>query len=91
MMTTFERRQRILALLRGQSGVKVTELAELLEVSGWTIRNDLTGLEEADRLMRVRGGAVLKDNQEAVSSMLPSRARVSAPAKRRIARVMSEP
>ncbi len=85
-MTTFERRQRILALLRAQSGVKVTELAAQLDVSEGTIRNDLTALEEAEQLMRVRGGAVPKDNQEPSIPNLPDRARVNAPAKQRIAR-----
>jgi len=86
MMTTFERRQRILTLLREQSGIKVTELAKLLEVSEGTIRNDLTALEEAEQLIRVRGGAVPKDNQDGYSPPLPDRARVNAPAKQRIAR-----
>jgi ribose transport system substrate-binding protein len=86
MMTTFERRQRILALLREQSGVKVTELAPLLDVSEGTIRNDLTALEEAGQLRRVRGGAVPKDNHDAFSPTLPDRARINAPAKQRIAR-----
>lgn len=86
MMTTFERRQRILALLREQSGVKVTELAPLLDVSEGTIRNDLTALEEAGQLRRVRGGAVPKDNHNPLSPNLPDRARVNAPAKQRIAR-----
>lgn len=87
MMTTFERRQRILALLREKSGVKVTELAALLEVSEGTIRNDLTALEEADQLRRVRGGAVSKESlAEPASTTLPDRARVNAPAKQRMAR-----
>jgi ribose transport system substrate-binding protein len=85
-MTTFERRQRILALLREQSGVKVTELAPLLNVSEGTIRNDLTALEEAGQLKRVRGGAVPKDNHDTLSPTLPDRARINAPAKQRIAR-----
>lgn len=85
-MTTFERRQRILALLREQSGVKVTELATLLNVSEGTIRNDLTALEEADQLRRVRGGAVPKESVEPASPSLPDRARLNAPAKQRMAR-----
>lgn len=86
MLTTFERRQRILALLREQSGIKVTELAKLLEVSEGTIRNDLTALAEAEQLVRVRGGAIPKDNQVGFTPLLPDRARLNAPAKQRIAR-----
>ena len=85
-MTTFERRQRILALLREQSNVSVTELAQLLSVSEGTIRNDLTALDEAQQLMRVRGGAVLRGNHSTQVSVLTARARVNATAKQRLAR-----
>jgi ribose transport system substrate-binding protein len=59
MMTLYERRQTILRLLREQPGIKVTRMAGLLDVSEGTIRNDLTALEEASKLRRVRGGAIL--------------------------------
>ena len=62
-MTSFERRQRIIDLLREQPGIKVTELAPRLAVSEGTIRNDLRSLEKAGRLTRVRGGAVIRDEQ----------------------------
>jgi ribose transport system substrate-binding protein len=86
MITTFERRQRILALLSDQAGVKVTDLARLLSVSEGTVRNDLTALEEAEQLVRVRGGAVPKENSQPLAFLLPDRARVNAPAKQRIGR-----
>jgi ribose transport system substrate-binding protein len=85
-MTTFERRQRILALLREQSGLKVTELAKLLGVSEGTIRNDLDALNKARQLTRVRGGAVPIDDYQIPAPTLPDRARVNATAKQRIAR-----
>lgn len=85
-MTTFERRQRILGLLREQPGVKVTELARLLGVSEGTIRNDLTALEEEAHLTRVRGGAVLNDSHSIRNPAFEARARVNAAAKQRIAR-----
>ncbi len=66
-MTTFERRQRILRLLRDQPGIKVTQLAPRLDVSEGTIRNDLSALEKAGRLTRVRGGAVLRNGHRFVS------------------------
>lgn len=59
MVTRFERRQSILRLLREQPGIKVTQMAELLDVSTGTIRNDLNALEEAQQVKRVLGGAVL--------------------------------
>ncbi|MCL4297002.1 MAG: substrate-binding domain-containing protein [Anaerolineae bacterium] len=85
-MTTFERRQRILTLLREQSNATVIELAKLLNVSEGTIRNDLTALDEAQQIMRVRGGAVVRDIHPVQMPALAAKARVNAPAKQRIAR-----
>lgn len=61
MVTRFERRQSILRLLREQPGIKVTQLADLLDVSAGTIRNDLNALEQDGKVRRVLGGAVLKE------------------------------
>lgn len=63
-LTTFERRQNIIRLLSEQPGTRVSEMAEILRVSEGTIRNDLNALEEAGKLQRVRGGAVLMNTQE---------------------------
>jgi ribose transport system substrate-binding protein len=84
-MTIFERRQRILDLLREQPGIKVTELAKRLNVSEGTIRNDLRALEKAGELVRVRGGAALRDGPRFVSPSFSARAEVNAAAKKRIA------
>lgn len=62
-MTTYERRQSILELLRRQPGMRVPEIAEALEVSEGTIRNDLNALESDGRLERVHGGAVLLESR----------------------------
>lgn len=59
MVTRFERRQTILRLLREQPGIKVTQLADLLDVSSGTIRNDLNALQDENKVKRVLGGAVL--------------------------------
>ena len=85
-LTTFERRQRILRLLRDQSGIKVTELAQRLDVSEGTIRNDLSALEKAGHVNRVRGGAVLRDGHHFISPSFSARAQVNTRAKQRIAR-----
>jgi ribose transport system substrate-binding protein len=85
-MTAFERRQRILDLLRDQPGIKVTELAQRLDVSEGTIRNDLSALEREGVLRRVRGGAVLRQNHRFVSPSFAARARLNADAKEWIAR-----
>ncbi len=85
-LTTHERRQRIVDLLRQQSGIKATELAKLLEVSEGTIRNDLRTLQKKGQLKRVRGGAVLQEDYQIRNPEFAARARINAVAKQRIAR-----
>jgi DeoR/GlpR family transcriptional regulator of sugar metabolism len=85
-MTLFERRQRILGFLREQSGVKVTELAQLFNVSEGTIRNDLRALDQTGQLTRVRGGAVVRDGRRFMSPAFADRVRVNSDAKQSIAR-----
>lgn len=89
-MTTFERRQRILSLLRERPGIKVTELAQQLVVSEGTIRNDLAALAESKQLTRVRGGAVLSDAAPVSHPSFANRMRVQAAAKQQIARRAAE-
>jgi ribose transport system substrate-binding protein len=90
MLTTFERRQTILRLLKEQPGIKVTRLAEILDVSEGTIRNDLTSLENEQKLERVRGGAVLVNQQEWGSPSLTTTDIDNASVKRRIAHWAAE-
>jgi ribose transport system substrate-binding protein len=85
-MTTFQRRQRILDLLREQPGIRVPEMARLLQVSEGTIRNDLRALEQADELTRVRGGATVRDRREFISREFGARTKTNATSKQRIAR-----
>jgi DeoR/GlpR family transcriptional regulator of sugar metabolism len=89
-MTTFERRQRILDLLREEPGIRVSELAQRLSVSEGTIRNDLSALEDAGQLTRVRGGAVLRDSHRFASPSFAARVPVNARAKQWIARQAAE-
>ena len=85
MMTTFERRQRILELLRGKASLRVTELTHLLDVSEGTIRNDLTALADSQKVKRVRGGAVLAETLQNEGSVFEARAQQQAQAKKRMA------
>ena len=85
-MTTFERRQRIARRLRERGEVRVNELAELLGVSQVTIRNDLNSLEEKGLIVRVRGGAVAKDDYTVRSPAFVARAQLRAGAKHSISR-----
>lgn len=89
-MTIFERRQSIIRLLREQPGIKVTRLAEILNVSEGTIRNDLTALEEEQKLQRVHGGAVLVEPPEETFSPIATEAVSHAQIKQRIARWATE-
>jgi ribose transport system substrate-binding protein len=85
-MTIFERRQRIVGLLREQPGIRVPELADLLDVSEGTIRNDLRALDEAGKVTRVRGGAVVQEGRNFISPAFAARTQVNTVAKKRIAR-----
>ncbi len=57
-MYAAERRRQILEMIRSEASVKVTELAQLFEVSPSTIRRDLNELHKAELLERTYGGAV---------------------------------
>ena len=84
-MTTFERRFRLLDILREQPGIRVPELARLLEVSEGTIRNDLRALAANGQLTRVWGGGIPVD-ERSVSPAYTARAQMNQPAKKYIAR-----
>ncbi len=88
-MTTFERRRTILRLLREQPGIKVARMADLLEVSEGTIRNDLNALETEQKLRRVHGGAILLEVPE-LAAITRMQALTNAEAKQRIARWAAE-
>ncbi|MCA1022159.1 DeoR/GlpR family DNA-binding transcription regulator [Halobacillus litoralis] len=53
-----ERKQKILHMLENQGKVRVSELAEQLDVSTETIRRHLDDLEHQQKLKKVYGGAV---------------------------------
>jgi ribose transport system substrate-binding protein len=90
-LTTFERQQRLIDIIRQQPGIRVPELARLFGVSEGTIRNDLRSLAQAGRLKRVRGGAIADGHGPAAQSpAFTARARVSEEGKRRIARWAAE-
>lgn len=84
-MTTFERRQRLVRFLRERPGIKVTEMAERLNVSQGTIRNDLRALEQTGQIERVRGGAVTRDSHHYTNPSFAARVRAHPEAKTRIA------
>ena len=85
-MTTYERRQSLLDILRKQPGLRVPELARALDVSEGTVRNDLNALEEEGRLKRVHGGAVLKEHNQFQNYSFVRRYKENVAAKIAIAR-----
>src|SRR5688500_9442724 len=59
VVTTYERRQSLLDALRKQPGLRVPELAQALDVSEGTVRNDLNALEdEGDEAVRLINDAL---------------------------------
>lgn len=88
-MSTYERHQTILELLKQRGSVKVTELASELDASEGTIRNDLTALEQQKQLTRIRGGAI-PINGNTVAPIFKSRVQINADSKKKIARWASE-
>lgn len=85
-MTTYERRQSLLDILRNQPGLRVPELAKMLDVSEGTVRNDLNALESTGLLRRVHGGAVLEDQDHFQNNSFMRRYKQNAAAKLAIAR-----
>lgn len=85
-MTSYERRQSLLDILRKQPGLRVPELAVALNVSEGTVRNDLNALEEQGLLMRVHGGAVLNQQDQFQNNSFVRRYQQNAAAKLAIAR-----
>lgn len=87
--SAYERHQTILRLVQEYSSVRVAQLAEYLDVSESTIRNDLETLGEQGQLVRIRGGAVAKVGQPPtglVSSYLAQKVLEKAEEKKWIAR-----
>lgn len=74
-MFSIERYEKIISELEKQKVVKVSKLADLLDVTEKTIRIDLETLEKRGLLKRVHGGAVLAN---AESQLLPIEERQSA-------------
>jgi len=85
-LTTYERRQSLLDVLRKQPGLRVPELAQTLDVSEGTVRNDLNALEEEGKLKRVHGGAVLNEQDQFQNNSFVRRFKQNPAAKLAIAK-----
>jgi DeoR family transcriptional regulator, aga operon transcriptional repressor len=79
------RRDRMSALIRERDFVRVSELADLFDVSEVTVRSDLDALAARGAVRRVRGGAVPRGTTPAERPFEESEV-AAAPEKRAIAR-----
>ncbi|MGA2488626.1 MAG: DeoR/GlpR family DNA-binding transcription regulator [Anaerolineales bacterium] len=89
-MTTYERRQSLLEILRLQPDLRVPELSIALKVSQGTVRNDLDALEAQGRLIRVHGGAVLNEQIQFQSRNFTTHFQENVAAKKAISRRAAE-
>ena len=84
-MTTHERRQSLIDLLRRQPGMRVPDIASALIVSEGTVRNDMNALEEEGHLTRYHGGALLTEQKSFNNTTFTDRHHVQAAEKQAIA------
>lgn len=83
-MFSVQRLEEITRILEKEGAVDVNSLCERFNVTGKTIRQDLTKLEELGLVERFHGGASLKQNGNNVFPIL-QRKRQNVPEKKRIA------
>lgn len=74
-MNPILRHEKIMEALLTNQEVTVAELSDILKVTGKTIREDLTKLEEQGLIRRVHGGAVLAQADQ--FGILPSKEPIS--------------
>lgn len=87
--TAQDRRESIAKMLEERESLTVSELIARFKVTDTSIRHDLTVLEQAGKLQRVRGGAITPTSARSVSSFA-ALARQNAQEKRRIGRVAAD-
>lgn len=63
-MLVAERHREIIAAINERGSMRVTELAQLFQVTEETIRRDLEKLEAQGKLLRSHGGAISKEKME---------------------------
>lgn len=88
-MFAIERLNKIKELLYKEKRVDVFELSETFSVTEATIRRDLDKLEKKGVLVKIYGGAVLKDEQES-RSFIPENDDKTSEDKRMIGKIASQ-
>ena len=68
-----ERKQSIVNIVNEKNRIQVAELADLFNVTGSTIRNDLRELENEGLVTRTHGGVIKRDFQRSVEIIPKSR------------------
>ena len=86
-MTTYQRRQKLLDILKNEPGLRVPEIASRFSVSEGTVRNDLNALALSGQVLRVRGGAAHIEGQQTVSPAFTIRSNLNADLKDLISRL----
>jgi DeoR/GlpR family transcriptional regulator of sugar metabolism len=81
----FQRREKILQILRQRGELTIEQLQSQLGVSGWTVRRDLAALEELAQVRRHYGGVALASGGAALPQ-LEQNAQKEAAAKAAIGR-----
>ena len=61
LLTADQRRENIIALIKKEGKVRVSELSKLYNISEVTIRTDLEHLESTGSITRIHGGAIARD------------------------------
>ncbi|MGF1728237.1 transcriptional repressor AgaR [Photobacterium kasasachensis] len=89
MVSTVERREKIVDIIRQQGTARVEELAPVFSVSTVTIRNDLNHLEKKGCIVRCYGGAML-NKHFAFDRPLQDKGRLHADVKAAIAAKAAE-
>ncbi|MGN0466797.1 MAG: DeoR/GlpR family DNA-binding transcription regulator [Lachnospiraceae bacterium] len=85
-MLTEERQKLILKLLGEKKTITVTELTEILQTSESTIRRDLNTMHKQGRLIKVHGGATVKEySMTATEQDMSTKASIHLEGKRKIA------
>jgi DeoR family transcriptional regulator of aga operon len=77
VMSTIDRRVRILGMINTKGQVTVTELSEIFNVSEVTVRNDLSHLEKKGLLIKTRGGG-LKSHRVGIDQQLNEKAKINS-------------
>lgn len=65
-----DRQEKILQLLVAQKTLSINELAEALEVSGWTVRRELNKMEEQQIVKRAHGSVTLIEAPDSLSLLM---------------------